>query len=259
MGHWATRRYLFLTPDATSAEYDAWEPVSYRLVRDAINHALAASKASVDMAVLLALNHYKTLLATHVIDDPELDKLCDDIMRKHGPALRLLFQRVETPRKAIANAVKAWIAEHAQEVDLNQNQNKYISFVPKSWNDLSPLVHPKGDQKRRALAVLIEIQEECVRVAVELYGVDEDRRKWFHAIAKANPKAFSGHSTGHGKKFSTLYSVRHFGPSDFAMEDLEKLSKKVRKVLDEYRTIVLPRQTEAFRASMEDAKAAPLL
>lgn len=245
------RVLILLSPEAIRPSDDGYLAVGYETVYALLGKALNRLGSQLSPDVGLVLRHYKELLATHVIDDPELDKLCDAIYCKHKKALDLIFERTSRPYELAGRAVQSWIADHLDEVVPNQMQKAYVSFVPKAWLAFSPIVGKESGKDRYSLSVLVANSEKKAQLSIELYLGSDEYRNRLRGIASESPKLFPGLPKKKGNKFSMLYK----GPLIEFDEDLGdgslSIDSKIRDMLDLYMKSRLPEQTAALQAGLQ--------
>lgn len=236
----------FLAPDIHDPSDDQYIPLSYDSVHTLLAKLLARYESNLGADFALVARHYLELLATHVINDPALDKLCNDIYQKHKIALDLIFQKRASPRAVLRAAVDGWISAHSNEVVADSTGNAYIRFVPNAWLRFSPVIGSSKGGELHALYVLVTLREDQVWISIEMREGGADYRERIYSIVSSDRKLFNQSQRALTKQFFTPFSKKILSPADFEKFESEELAGKVVEALDGFNKGLLPQLTKAL-------------
>lgn len=138
--------YVFLTVegDEPAEEYRAaWVPYSYGDVHRVLTRVRNANETSIGDDVLAFLDHYLRLIRGRLMDDPEIEKLCQRIYTNHRQALELIFERVGSQSAGLLAELQRVLESDAQQWHVFNRTSKRIDFVPRSWTEWIPRICAK--------------------------------------------------------------------------------------------------------------------
>ena len=130
---------VFLTPDGSEPSDDAWSPYSYEELHAVIKRTVGSTSGAVGGDVVVFVNQYLNLIGSELMDDPEIDELCQRIYKNHKRAIDLIVERAGV---ASAGGLHAF-AERLRADDrwaVINTTGKRIDFVPISWREWIPNV-----------------------------------------------------------------------------------------------------------------------
>lgn len=139
--------FLYLTPDGDEPSDTAnWMPLSYGDIIDIIMKEMARHELSPDAEVLI--RNYVEMLRREIVNDQELDEICNRIYRKHGKALDLLFAHRVNPKAKISNLVAETLSQLDEDGQIHQSTAWVTSFhTDKMSGYLKDLEADKGSWK----------------------------------------------------------------------------------------------------------------
>jgi hypothetical protein len=139
--------YLYLTPDGDDAsDPDTWLSISYSDIADIISTEMSRNELNPDVEVLV--RNYVEMLRREIVNDQELDDICNKIYRKHGKALDLLFAHRVDPKAKISNLVAETLSQLDEDGQIHQSAAWVTSFhTDKMSGYLKNLEADKGSWK----------------------------------------------------------------------------------------------------------------
>jgi hypothetical protein len=103
--------YVFLTIEGDAPSEDNWVPYSYGDIHRVLSRVRNANESSIGDDVLAFLDHYLRLLRGRLMDDPDIDGLCQTIYRNHRQAIELIIDRVGAARDQVLAAARSVVDE----------------------------------------------------------------------------------------------------------------------------------------------------
>jgi hypothetical protein len=210
-----TRRiYLYLTPNGDEAsDPDSWISISYTDIVDIISGELSKADRNTDAEVLI--RNYVDMLRRDIVNDQELDELCDKIYRKHKKALDLLFAHRTDPRSRINGLVADTLKQLDSEGLVRQCSEWPTSFVTDRMDAmLPPVAEDQGSWKTgRTYHYWFSVSEDGFYCIFELGGFDipDDEMKHMQSIIdvlKPNDRKRDGF------QYKRLYKTKPFHLKD---------------------------------------------
>lgn len=124
---YSTRIYLYLTPDGDDAsDPENWLSISYGDIVDIISSEMSRRELNPDVETFV--RNYVEMLRREIVNDQELDDICNKIYRKHGKALELLFAHRADPKARISSLISDTLAQLDAEGVIHQSPAWVTSF-----------------------------------------------------------------------------------------------------------------------------------
>jgi hypothetical protein len=162
--------YVYLTPDAEEPSDDDWVPYSYAEIHRVLSRVRATYRNAIGDDVLVFLDHYLSLIGARFMNDPAIDKLCQQIHKKHRMALDLIWDRAGSPILADAEAV----LRDDPRWHVFYRSGNTVDFVPKDWMEWLPPVGIDYKRHPRAWFVLrLELYAGKLDFYVEVRRMDD--------------------------------------------------------------------------------------
>ena len=169
-----TRRiYLYLTPNGDDAsDPDSWISISYADIVDIISGEPSKDARDTDAEVLI--RNYVDMLRRDIVNDQELDELCDKIYKKHKKALDLLFAHRTDPKSRINALISDTLKQLDDEGLIHQCAEWPTSYHTDKMNAyLPPVAEGQGSWKTgKAYHYWFSTNEEGFYSIFELGGFD---------------------------------------------------------------------------------------
>lgn len=230
-----TKMYVYLTPQNESpSDEDFWQTLSYSEILDITESVLQENKDRLPQEAELLINNYIDILRRDIVQDGELNKVCEKIYAKHRKALDLIYTHSKAGMRPVLRIVSETLREIADEksglnsiiYEENDRENfhtcKMTEFLPK-------LSEPKSSWKTEyPYYYWFKINESDERIALvfELgfFGVDEETKTKMDAlIEELGPQ---------NKKESKKYKrVKTYGWIELGNLDEEERKNEIKKMV----------------------------
>lgn len=137
--HIKTLIYLTREGDVTlNSKKFGYIPVSYSLVLKALNSIIEEFENILSSSILLTLNHYKTVLKEHIVEESELVELSQQIYRKHKASFDFVYNNMPDYRNDIGLNIQKNFVEKKGYIIARKTKSR-VNFVPKTWVNNSSL------------------------------------------------------------------------------------------------------------------------
>jgi hypothetical protein len=193
--------YVYLTPKADAPSDAAWVPYSYEHIYRVLDRVRTTYRNAIGEDVRFFLEHYLSLIGNRFMDNPEIDRLCQQIYKNHRQALKLIYDRVGNPASAVLGEAEAVLNED-KRWHIFYRQSNLIDFVPTKWLDWLPRVGLDFKSDTRSWFIFrIELYEGKLDYYVEVRRMaDSAKRKEVVDILIADGSKFGFKHSGHKVK-----------------------------------------------------------
>jgi len=142
--------FVFLTPQGDDPSDEDWVSYSYADLYQAFIRARTVNARAIGGDVAVFLDHYLNLIGNRFMENPEIDKLCQQIYDNHRQALGLIMARCGSPSSELVGRIRKWIEERPGEWLLVTTKQTEVEFIPAAWNKMLPPVgNPKPEKFAR--------------------------------------------------------------------------------------------------------------
>lgn len=183
--------FVFLTisgyaPEPPSDE--TWIPMSYQDIATAIENVLARRESQLNDEIRLFVRQYLDMVRRHIVEDSEIQELCQRLYKNHRRALDLIFEHRLDRATEVSQSVLDHIRSKPDELITVDDSKSYIKFVPTSMNVL-PLEGTAYETKQ-LLTCLLENKGDRLRFRLELGPGPQEIRQQVYEKAKELPAVF---------------------------------------------------------------------
>ncbi len=181
---------LYLTPGGERPSHEAYLPVSYGFVCEAIDD-LAESRTSVlDPDVKTLMTHYTEMLRRNIIvGDSEIGRLCRQINRRHRRALDLIYEYRAKAQPEIQSLIKGLVNDEPRLIR-DYSSKSEVYFGVRDWDTPALITNSGGVPPGRML--LFDFWNYPGSLDLKLYvgpGPEETRQRLLD-VARAHPDVF---------------------------------------------------------------------
>ncbi len=187
--------FVFLTisgyaPEPPSDE--TWIPMSYQDIATAIENVLARRESQLNDEIKLFVQQYLDMVRRHIVEDSEMQELCQRLYKNHRRALDLIFEHRPDRATEVYDNIQDYIGSRKDELIPLPSNKSYIRFMPKKM-DVLPRVGT-ADESQRLLTCLLGNNGGRVRFKLELGPGPEEIRRQVYEKLRELPAVF-GNST----------------------------------------------------------------
>jgi len=236
---------LFLTPEGQVPSDPEYIKISYELICRLVEDIAQSRETTLGRDVLIFMKHYVEMLRRHIVGESEIEKLCQQIYRKHKSALDLIFEYRPDQQTATKDFLSELISSNPQ-MEMDYSSKSYIYFIPKRW-DLPVLRKGQGWTRSGRMLLFVFLNEPN---ALKLHliigpGPDEIRQKVFKVICENEPP-FSRSFKALGKNTSTVYKYNLLTKNNYQEKTTEELQDEIKHKWNDFLNHEMPKLNEVL-------------
>jgi hypothetical protein len=213
-----THLLLFLTRDRQEPNDEAWHPVTYDIIIDAISRVLELSKAGEPLARDM-LKAYASMLRKHHMEDQELSDLARDLWQRHREALEYLMEQRPNGLVGLGPVALEQIKDIAEKASLpilhlepEDSTKANVRFFVREWESLPGVKSGSGwISSGRMLVLETQFRTDQVKVALLVGPGPAEVRKCIFEVAQPGIIRASARFAG---KWKTLASAQLITAAD---------------------------------------------
>jgi hypothetical protein len=219
--------FIYLTVNGERPEKDEiYVSVSYTQVAEMISRVLQAKSSQLSAEIVTFINHYHEMLKRYIMEESDVQALCEKIYKKHKKALDLIFDYKPDIYTDICDVLCELLTNDFKETVIKDHHSKsFIRFIPHELD----FIPKKGDgwtRSKRILMFEIQNREKLVSLALMMGPGDQQIRELIYDHAKADPKFNGTWAPTVPARWSTIYKA-----------ELSKIKQLEGKTKEEIRTI----------------------
>jgi len=210
--------FVYLTPNGDKPSNDNYRPVSYEAL---VQRMLPIAKATKNQEVSVAINHYAhLLLRRHVLTNPDLERLCQEIYNNHSTALDFLSRKVVRKKtSALIEFLASLVPEITEpQLTLGQIGTDYVIFFPPQWKPLLYRDPAKRSCPDGPICLYFATSDNSIEIRSNLRPstsgvrkallklIDADESKLYKVRASARMKAETGYPKIFGEEIYSFGS-----------------------------------------------------
>ncbi len=242
---------IYLTPYGDASSHEAYLPLSYGTVCEAIDEIMEDRGPTLTPDVRMAMEHYTAMLRRNILGDPEVSRLCREIHRKHHRALHAISNNLSASQQELHKLLKNLVKEtpnlaygYREPAGLFKD---WDVFDHREWDVPALRVGDRYQNSNRLLYfVFYSDLTETLEIWLELGPGDADARSKLLAMAHKNPTVFNEVPDALSE-CARLLTYRLLTPEQFKdLSDGER-KKEIRRRWAEFLNKVLPRVEDALK------------
>lgn len=241
---------IYLTPDGAAASQPNYIAISYGLVCQLVEDILQSRESLLGRDVLVMLNHYVEMLRRYIVGESEIEKLCQQIYRKHQRALDLIFEYRPDQQAEIKDILIELIHDHP-DLELDHASKTYTFFLPKKW-DLPVLRQGQGwTRSGRMLMFQFENRQDSLKLSLVLGPGPEAIRETIFILVSQHEPPFKRSFKALGRLYSTVYVRNILTRSSYQEKSLEENRAEIQRRLDDFLAHELPKMDAILEGELE--------
>ena len=224
--------YIYLTVYGEEPENEKeYISISYREVSQLIESLLERKESQMNDEISMFIRHYNEMVKRYIMEESEVQELCEQLYKKHKKALDLIFKH----KPDIYSDIKDMLDEI---IDTNENLEKdhcsksYIRFIPKTL-DFFPKNGEGWTKSKRILLFEIVNYDKAVDLVLLIGPGDSVIRQSIYDLAKTNT-VFNKTSAKLAKKWSSIYKVKLSSIASLDGKSKEEIKEKLSIALNKF-------------------------
>jgi hypothetical protein len=241
---------LFLTPEGEEASDPNYITISYALICRLVEDIIQTRETTLGRDVLALMNHYVEMLRRYIVGESEIEKLCQQIYRKHQRALDMIYEYRPDQQAAIKDFL-CELVEANPQMELDHASKSYIYFIPKSWDSSALRMGQGWTRSGRMLLLAFTNLQDSLKLTLALGpGPDETRQKLFEVISHNEPP-FKRSFRALGRMWSTVYSRNFLTKTSYQEKTTEELQEEIKRRWNEFLDHELPKMENVMLSEIE--------
>jgi len=223
---------IYLTPEGDEPkdknELRYWNLLSYgQIVSDLLNKVTLVAKGDVKKFI----DQYVHILGRIILEDSKVNKLCNEIYKKHKKAINLIFEEKGDKQKEIQSFVEEKIKK--ENFILEHSIKTYIRFTTET---LSEKIKIQGNGKWSGInkIILFEFENKSDRLSLKLVIGPGEGGNQLLSFMKSYKKIFTKNTSDAIEKkpegTKTVFSMPILSKkTDYDLKDTVELMEKIEK------------------------------
>jgi len=224
--------YIYLTVYGEEPESEKkYISISYKEVSQLIESLLERKESQMNDEISMFIRHYNEMVKRYIMEESEVQELCEQLYKKHKKALDLIFKH----KPDIYSDIKDMLEEI---IDANENLVKdhcsktYIRFIPKTLDFFLKKGEGWTSSKRILLFEIVNYNKE-VNLVLLIGPGDSVIRESIYELAKTNT-VFNKVSAKLTKKWASIYKIKLSSISSLDGKSKEEIKEKLATQLDKF-------------------------
>ena len=198
--------YIYLTVYGIEPENEkVYIPISYKEILQLVESLLERKESQMNDEVSLFIRHYNEMVKRYIMEESEVQELCEQLYKKHKKALDLIFKHkpdiysdIKDILEDIIDANDTLVKDHCSK--------SYIRFIPKTL-DFFPKQGEGWTKSKRILLFEIKNYDKAVDLVLLIGPGESLIRQSIYDLAKTNT-VFNKTSAKLTKKWASIYKVK---------------------------------------------------
>jgi len=180
--NYKTKIYVYLTPGKESpSDEESWQSLSYSEIVEILEGVFEDNKDRLLPDVSMLIQNYIDILRRDIVEDTELNRICNEIYRKHRKALDLIYNHSDMGTNPTMRALTDVLEELANEGKVEYDvKDRHIFHTPVMTGFLPKLKDPVsswGTQYTYNYWFKTEPERIAFVFEIGFWGIDEETRK----------------------------------------------------------------------------------
>jgi len=240
--------YVYLTIEGEDPSDGDYVGISYNDISRMINKTLENNEENLKSEIYALIRDYNLTLNRYILEDSEIQQLCQQIYVNHKGALELIYKNMQDQTTIIKNILIS-IIEADNSLIHDQSTKHYVRFIPKKM-DFVPKIGDGWTSTKRV--VLFEFQNWDTGITIKLFigPSEEEYREKIYDLVKTQAKLFNESKKPFKKgKWFTIYKKQILKSNkykdiynedelrDMILEKIPSINKDISKIADYFENV----------------------
>jgi len=224
--------FVYLTISGEEAESDkAYISISYQEVANLIERLLERKGSQMNDEIKIFITHYIEMIKRYIMEESEVQELCEQLYKKHKKALDLIFKHKPDVYSDNREVLEAFVdANDTLIKDLCTKS--YTRFIPKHL-DFVPKKGEGWTKSKRILLFEIRNRNKSVDLVLLIGPGESSIRKSIYDFASTDSN-FKLHFGKLTKMWTTIYEFKLSTIASLEGQSKEFIEEKLSKKLEEF-------------------------
>ena len=224
--------YIYLTVYGEEPESEKkYISISYKEVSQLMESLLERKESQMNDEISMFIRHYNEMVKRYIMEESEVQELCEKLYKKHKKALDLIFKHKPDIYNDINHILEELI--FANENLVKDHCSKYyIRFIPKTL-DFLPKQGEGWTKSKRIFLFEIVSTDKAINLVLMIGPGDSLIRQSIYDLARTNT-IFNKTSPKLTKKWSLIYKIKLSSISSLEGKPKEVIQEKLAIQLDKF-------------------------
>lgn len=224
--------YIYLTVYGEEPESEKkYISISYKEVSQLMESLLERKESQMNDEISMFIRHYNEMVKRYIMEESEVQELCEKLYKKHKKALDLIFKHKPDIYNDINHILEELI--FANENLVKDHCSKYyIRFIPKTL-DFLPKQGEGWTKSKRIFLFEIVSTDKAINLVLMVGPGDSLIRQSIYDLARTNT-IFNKTSPKLTKKWSLIYKIKLSSISSLEGKPKEVIQEKLAIQLDKF-------------------------
>lgn len=224
--------FIYLTIDGSAATEESYVALSHAQVANLVEETVQRRHDQLSPEVKAFMLAYVEMVRRNIVEESEIQSLCDKIYKSHRKALDILFEHRPDLQSNVRDYLVGVIANHPA-LELDRCSKGYVRFIPKAWDSLPKACEIWTSSKR---VILCEADQTLggMRLKVILSSCDEALRSRIVERIKSQGAHLNKASSRVYPQWWTFHAEEWASRKLYEDGDLEKLKERIRESFDSF-------------------------
>jgi len=224
--------FIYLTVHGEEPEKDKeYISISHKEVSMLIETLLDRKESQLSDEIALFINHYNEMVKRYIMEESEIQELCEQLYKKHKKALDLIFKH----KPDVYSDVREMLEELIDEInylDKDHCSKSSIRFIPKSF-DFFPKVGEGWTKSKKILMFEIINYDKEVNLFLIIGPGESSIRQTIYEHAK-DKAIFNKRASKLTKQWSSIYKMKLATISRIEGKSKEEIKDKLSIQFDKF-------------------------
>lgn len=224
--------YIYLTVYGEEPESEKeYISISYREVSQLIESLIERKESQMNDEISVFIRHYNEMVKRYIMEESEVQELCEQLYKKHKKALDLIFKHKPDVYSDIKDMLEE-IIDTDENLEKDHCSKSYIRFIPKTLDFFPKNGEGWTPSKRILLFEIVNYNKE-VNLVLLIGPGDSAIRESIYELAKTNT-VFNKTSAKLAKKWASIYKIKLSSIASLDGKSKEEIKEKLNIALNKF-------------------------
>lgn len=249
------KAYVYLTMDGAEPTHDGYVPVSHLEIAQLLQEVLDRRGDQLGPEVRSFVSHYIELLRRHIVEDSEIQALCEKIYNAHRRALDVLFEH-RPDRTLELSQFMLGLVRAQPELDVDRATKSYIQFLARRADRL-PHAGSGWTPSGRLVLFELEFSTQGLNFKAILGPGPQALRDMVHSVIVQHGSVFNRVHGKFTRQWWSFHTERWIAPKRMKDAEIDEVKREAARRFEQFVAKDLPGMTDVL-AQLEAPAAAPV-
>jgi len=218
--------FVYLTVDSEMASDEGFIALGYADLVRLVSDTIERRNDQLHPSVSAFMASYVEMLRRHIVEDSEIQTLCDKIYKRHRRALEILFEFQPDRASEIKEYVVSELVRKMAQLHEDHCSKAYIRFIPKSL-DFLPLHGERWTTSKRMILIEIDQSDGDIKLKVILGPGRKATRERIHAYIAKHSSVFNRANTKYYPQWWSFHREIWVTRKEYEEMDADELKQRI--------------------------------